>query len=114
MTDTGSFRFERTTSEVHRIIAELLDLGVSPWEIYDQLYDQSKFSKIKLLGRALNSVKLDAEGRIGYMVITQKDFDELGALESDTENFVNYNLSVENVGATKGLALVMDIPIMSC
>ncbi|MBW7841441.1 MAG: bifunctional oligoribonuclease/PAP phosphatase NrnA [Ignavibacterium sp.] len=97
MTDTGSFRFERTTSEVHRIIAELLDLGVSPWEIYDQLYDQSKFSKIKLLGRALNSVKLDAEGRIGYMVITQKDFDELGALESDTENFVNYNLSVENV-----------------
>ncbi|MDT3696904.1 MAG: bifunctional oligoribonuclease/PAP phosphatase NrnA [Ignavibacterium sp.] len=97
MTDTGSFRFERTTAEVHRITAELLDLGVCPWEIYDQLYDQSKFSKIKLLGRALDSVKLDAEGRIGYMMLTQKDFDELGALESDTENFVNFNLSVENV-----------------
>ncbi|HQF43087.1 MAG TPA: bifunctional oligoribonuclease/PAP phosphatase NrnA, partial [Ignavibacteriaceae bacterium] len=97
MTDTGSFRFERTTSEVHRIVAELLDLGVSPWEIYDQLYDRSKFSKIRLLGRALDSVKLEAENKIGYMTITQKDFDELGAFESDTENFVNYNLSVENV-----------------
>jgi phosphoesterase RecJ-like protein len=31
------------------------------------------------------------------MTITQKDFEELGAIESDTENFVNYNLSIENV-----------------
>ncbi len=31
------------------------------------------------------------------MIITQKDFDELNAIESDTENFVNYNLSIENV-----------------
>lgn len=97
MTDTGSFRFERTTSEVHKIVAELLKVGVNPEKVYDQLYDQSKFSKIKLLGRALNSIKLDANGKLGYMSITQKDFDELNAIESDTENFVNYNLSIENV-----------------
>ncbi len=97
MTDTGSFRFDRTTSEVHIIIAELLKLGVNPEQVYDKLYDQSKFSKVKLLGRALNSITLFADNRLGYMVITQKDFDELGAVESDTENFVNYNLSIENV-----------------
>lgn len=97
MTDTGSFRFERTTSEVHKIVAELLELGVNPEKIYDQLYDQSKFSKVKLLGRALNSITLDADGKLGYMIITQNDFNELSAIESDTENFVNYNLSIENV-----------------
>ncbi|MBK7228058.1 MAG: bifunctional oligoribonuclease/PAP phosphatase NrnA [Ignavibacteriales bacterium] len=97
MTDTGSFRFERTTSEVHKIIAELLEIGVHPEHVYDKLYDQSKFSKVKLLGRALNSIQLEADGKIGYMIITQKDFDELNAIESDTENFVNYNLSIENV-----------------
>lgn len=97
MTDTGSFRFDRTTSEVHTIIAELLKLGVHPEQVYDKLYDQSKFSKIKLLGRALNSITLLAANKLGYMIITQKDFDELGAIESDTENFVNYNLSIENV-----------------
>jgi phosphoesterase RecJ-like protein len=97
MTDTGSFRFERTTSDVHKIIAELLDIGVNPEQVYDKLYDQSKFSKIRLLGRALNSITLDASGKIGYMIITQKDFDELNAIESDTENFVNYSLSIENV-----------------
>lgn len=97
MTDTGSFRFDRTTSEVHNIIAELLKLGVNPEQVYDKIYDQSKFSKIRLLGRALESINLYAKNKIGYMVITQKDFEELGAIESDTENFVNYNLSIENV-----------------
>jgi len=97
MTDTGSFRFDRTTPEVHIIIAELLKLGVNPEQVYDKLYDQSKFSKIRLLGRALNSINLLADNKLGYMVITQKDFEELGAIESDTENFVNYNLSIENV-----------------
>jgi phosphoesterase RecJ-like protein len=97
MTDTGSFRFERTTAEVHRIIAELLEKNVSPEIVYDQIYDQSKFSKIKLLGRALDSIKIVAENKLAYMVLTQQDFSELEAIESDTENFVNYNLSIENV-----------------
>ena len=97
MTDTGSFRFDRTTAEVHLIIAELLKHGVNPEKVYDALYDQSKFSKIKLLGRALESLKVIDSGKLGYMVITQNDFNELGAIESDTENFVNYNLSIENV-----------------
>lgn len=97
MTDTGSFRFDRTTSQVHNIIAELLKYGVNPEQVYDKLYDQSKFSKVKLLGRALNSIRLLYDNKLGYMTITQKDFEELGAIESDTENFVNYNLSIENV-----------------
>ena len=97
MTDTGSFRFDRTTADVHQAIAELLKFGVNPEHVYDKLYDQSKFSKVKLLGRALNSINLLYDNKLGYMIISQKDFEELGAIESDTENFVNYNLSIDNV-----------------
>ena len=32
MTDTGSFRFERTTADLHRLVAELLDTGIDPTE----------------------------------------------------------------------------------
>ncbi len=97
MTDTGSFRFERTTAELHRIIANLLDTGINPTEIYNQLYDESKLSKIKLLGKCLSSLELIDENKIGYMIITQNDFIELNAIESDTENFVNFILSVHDV-----------------
>ena len=95
MTDTGSFRFERTTQGLHIIAAEMLKLGVIPGEVFDKIYDQSKFSKFKLLGRSLNSLKLS--GNVSYMILTQKDFIETGAEESDTDGFVNFALSVENV-----------------
>ena len=97
MTDTGSFRFERTTAELHRLVAELLDTGIDPTDIYDQLYDESKLSKIKLLGKCLSSLELIAGNSIGYMILTQKDFNELSAMESDTENFVNFIISIEGV-----------------
>jgi phosphoesterase RecJ-like protein len=58
MTDTGSFRFEKTTPEVHLIAADLLNYGVAPGEVFDKIYDQSLFSKIKLLGLALNTIQL--------------------------------------------------------
>jgi phosphoesterase RecJ-like protein len=97
MTDTGSFRFERTTADLHKIIARLLETGVDPVEVYDNIYDQSKISKVKLLGRSLDTLKLIDSNRVGYMYILQNTFSELGASESDTENFVNYPLSIENV-----------------
>ena len=98
MTDTGSFRFERTSSVLHLIAAEMLNLGVVPGEVYDKIYDQCKLSKFKLLGLALNTLKLFGDNKnVGYMILTQKDFLETGALESDTDGFVNIGLSVENV-----------------
>ncbi len=98
MTDTGSFRFERTTPEIHRTAAELIELNVDPSEVFDKIYDQSLFSKIKLLGKALDSLTLYGEKKqIAYMVLTKQLFDETGALESDTDGFVNFSLSVECV-----------------
>ena len=98
MTDTGSFRFERTTPEIHRIAAELLEQNVIPGEVYDKIYDQSKFSKIKLMGEALNSMQLfGEEKKIGYMILKQETFKLLNAIESDTDGFVNFSLSVEGV-----------------
>ena len=98
MTDTGSFRFERTTPGIHKISAELLETGVVPGDVYDKIYDQSKFSKIKLLGRAVNSMTLYGDRQeVSYMRLTRKDFEETKAIESDTDGFVNVSLSVENV-----------------
>lgn len=98
MTDTGSFRFERTTPEIHFIAADLIKHGVIPGEVYDKIYDQSKFSKIRLLGSALESMQIYGKDKmISYMVIRQETIKKLSAVESDTENFVNFNLSVEGV-----------------
>ncbi len=97
MTDTGSFRFSRTTPKLHRDVAFLIEKGADPFDIYDKIYDQSKFSKVKLLGKALNTIELIYNGKIGFMTITQDDFNVTQAIESDTDNFVNFILSIEGV-----------------
>ncbi|MFC2084333.1 bifunctional oligoribonuclease/PAP phosphatase NrnA [Bacteroidota bacterium] len=95
MTDTGSFRFERTTSKVHKIAAHLLECGIDPKAIYRDIYDKNNVSKFRLLGRALSSIKLNNSKEIAYMVITKKDIEEAGSSEAEIDNFVNYGLSIK-------------------
>ncbi len=97
MTDTGSFRFERTSPKIHLMTAELLKLGVDPTEVYDEVYNQGHFSRIKLLGEALNSVTLDSTKQIAYMTITKEALNRTGSIEADVDGFVNYCLSIKDV-----------------
>ena len=97
MTDTGSFRFDRTTPRLHRITAELLEAGVNPQLVYREIYEQGKQSRIRLLGRALNSIKLNETGELAYMKILNIDLNETGTGEADVDGFVNYCLSIKGV-----------------
>lgn len=97
MTDTGSFRFERTSSKIHRIIAELLEYGINPVEIYNQVYDQFHFSRVKLLGEALNSIQLDSTKKIALMTLSNEVQQKHQAVEADVDGFVNYCLTILGV-----------------
>lgn len=97
MTDTGSFRFERTTAEIHRVTAKLLETGVNPGDVFDKIYDQSRYNKIKMLGETLSSIRLNDSKQIAYMIITRDQLELSGAEESEIDGFVNYCLSIEGV-----------------
>mgnify|MGYP005846884727 CR=1 FL=1 len=97
MTDTGSFRFERTSPKIHKIIAELLEYGLNPTEIYNKVYDQFHFSRVKLLGEALNSIELDSTGKIAVMTLPNEIQAKHNAVEADVDGFVNYCLSIIGV-----------------
>lgn len=95
MTDTGSFRFERTTPNLHRKTAELLEAGVVPKDVFTEVYDNGRIGKIKLLGEALVSLTTNSTGEIGYITITQDTLIKTGADETDVDGFVNFCLSTK-------------------
>ncbi|MBI5729503.1 MAG: bifunctional oligoribonuclease/PAP phosphatase NrnA [Ignavibacteriales bacterium] len=97
MTDTGSFRFDRTNPRIHRIMAELLETGVNPTKVYDKIYDQFKFARVKLLGEALSTIELDSTKQIAVMSIKREVMTRTGATEADIDGFVNYCLTIQNV-----------------
>jgi len=97
LTDTGSFRFPKTTPELHRKIAVLLEHNVKPFDVYDKIYGQDRLSRNKLLGEALSSLLLSDSGKICYMVIKQKHLKKNKAVESDVDGFINFGLSIAGV-----------------
>lgn len=97
MTDTGSFRFQRTTSEVHRIIAALIDAGADPYKIYDNVHNQNPLKIVRLLGIALSKMQLHFNGKVCIMTLDKNDFASTGTNYRDTEFFVDRTLSVEGV-----------------
>ena len=97
MTDTGSFRFERTSPRIHNIAADLLETGINPTDIYDKIYNQFKFGRVKLLGEALSNIKLDTTGKIAYMMVKRDSLLSNNSNEADVDSFVNYCLTIQGV-----------------
>ncbi|MCC6865431.1 MAG: bifunctional oligoribonuclease/PAP phosphatase NrnA [Ignavibacteria bacterium] len=97
MTDTGSFKYERTDAETHLIISELLKHGINPYDIYSKVYNNATAGKLHLLGRFLENVKLLYEGRLAYSTMLQKDFKETDTDEYAIEGFSTHLLSLSTV-----------------
>ncbi|GAA5181809.1 bifunctional oligoribonuclease/PAP phosphatase NrnA [Rugosimonospora acidiphila] len=58
-TDTGSFKFDLTTSAVHELAARLLATGIRPAEISRRLFDSRPFGAMKLYGDVLARASLE-------------------------------------------------------
>ena len=97
LTDSGSFRFPGTTGNTHRIIAELIDLGVENTQIPVLLFDNSSYNRLQLLGRALQNMKVLEKHKTSYTSLTQEELDSFDYVKGDTEGIVNYGLSIKGI-----------------
>ena len=95
--DTGSFRYTNTTSSAMRIGADLLDLGINPWQTYRRTMNGYGHARLKLLAAALARIEFHSEGRIGMMILSRGMFEESGASGLDSEGFVDYPRYIDGV-----------------
>ena len=97
MTDSGSFRYPKTDSETHKIIAQLIQMGADPVAIYEHVYEHSSINRVRLLGLALANMQITDNGKIAYIVLTREMLDSTHTSEIDTEAFVPFTLTVDRV-----------------
>jgi phosphoesterase RecJ-like protein len=77
-TDTGSFRFDMTTPQVHEMAARLIATGIRPGEISRRIFDSRPFGAIKLFGEVLGRAALDPTAAGGHgMVWTYATLEDL-------------------------------------
>lgn len=97
LTDSGGFRYPKTTGKTHNIVAELINLGAENTEIPTLLFDNNSYSRLQLLGRALQNMKVIPEYKTAYIVLSQKELDEFHYVKGDTEGIVNYGLTIKGI-----------------
>jgi phosphoesterase RecJ-like protein len=97
MTDTGSFRYQKTDSEVHTIVAHLLQAGADPVAIYEQVYECTSAKRLRLLGMTLANLQTKYNGKVAYITLTREMFEATGTTEEDTDAFVPYTLTIDGV-----------------
>ena len=96
MTDTGSFKFSSTSAYTHRVVADLMDVGLVPDRVHNAIFDNSSFDRLQLVGYALsNKFEFDAERGVSIIGISLNEKNRFKYQKGDTEGLVNYGLSVK-------------------
>lgn len=89
MTDTNSFRYARTTPLAHHICGEMIEMGVNPEEIYQNIYSSKEMTHLQLLGHLLQNVKVSKGGKIAWMEMPLETRKKFQAAADDTQSFLN-------------------------
>lgn len=96
-TDTGSFRFRNTSPDALSCAAYLLEHGANLELVSEQIFQNKQLSSVRLMGHALETMKLESDNRIAYSSLSRRDFEWANATDEDTEGFVNELLNIDTV-----------------
>ncbi|HZN02916.1 MAG TPA: bifunctional oligoribonuclease/PAP phosphatase NrnA [Candidatus Polarisedimenticolia bacterium] len=97
VTDTGSFRFGKTAPRSHRLAADLLEAGVSPPRVHEEVYERSSAALVRLAGVALAGLSLGEGNRLGWITLTLQQVRDSGGMNEDTSDVVNELLTIDGV-----------------
>lgn len=100
VTDSGSFRFPKTTANTHRVVANLIEKKVENPVIHNNLFDNSSYQRLQLLGKALQNLTILDQFQTSYISLSDQDLKSFAHQKGDTEGFVNYGLSIKGVDLT--------------
>jgi len=97
VTDTGQFQYSNTTDLTHEITADLIKHGVEAAKLYKAIYQNNSKAKMKLIGKAISSMKFYHRDKIASMVLTQEAFESIGAKDEDADGIINFARDIAGV-----------------
>jgi phosphoesterase RecJ-like protein len=95
VTDTGRFQYANTTAKALRLAADLVEAGADVHRVFQGVYENVAFAKLKLIARALDNAQVYEGGRVIVSHLEKNDFDAAGAEEPYSEGIIDYLRAVE-------------------
>ncbi len=95
VTDTGRFQYSNTSAKALRLAAELVEAGADVHRVFQGVYENVAFAKLKLLAKALERAEVLEGGRLIVSHLVREDFANAGAEEPFSEGIIDYLRAVE-------------------
>jgi len=95
VTDTGRFQYANTTPKALRLAADLVEAGADVHRVFQGVYENVQFAKLKLLARALDRARVLEGGEIVVSHLVRDDFEAVGASEPYSEGIIDFLRSAE-------------------
>lgn len=93
-TDTGSFKYDNTTDKTHKIASELIKSGADKKSINLNIYQNRSLERTNLFIKAMNSMEMHLENRVGVIKITKDILDATQTTMEDSEGIIEYVRSI--------------------
>jgi phosphoesterase RecJ-like protein len=97
ITDTGNFRFPKTSARTHRIAADLLLAGVDPLVLYRQIYEQYPLGRVRLKGHVIDSIQTTAHGQLAYYGLELETLKAYKVKTADLDGFASLGQEIRGV-----------------
>ena len=98
--DTGCFKYPKTSPVTFVLAAQLVTLGVKPYEIYQQIYENNSLEVFRLRALMLSTMEVHFGGKLILMKLTPDMIKETNAPFAEGEVNINLPLSIQGVVAS--------------
>ena len=106
LTDTGSFKYQNTTSTTHEVAAKLLDYKIDHSGISQRIFDEQPLSYMLLLKKTLSTLELWHGNQVACLTINEEMRMQCGASMEDLNGIVNYAKNIQ--GTEIGVLLYLN------
>lgn len=100
VTDTGMFQWSNTNKFSFYTAMKLISYGINPYSVYKNLYRQRTYESMILLSKVLSTLEIIDIGKnykVGIISATKQMFQSTKTTTKDTEDFVNFPMSIKGV-----------------
>ncbi|MFC1549203.1 bifunctional oligoribonuclease/PAP phosphatase NrnA [Candidatus Omnitrophota bacterium] len=97
ITDTGMFNYTNTSKSTHEVAGELIAAGIDPKVLHEKIFEDKPLHQVRLLGKVLTTLKLEKNGKLAHMCLTEKMYADEGVDSVPTDEFINFPRSIKGV-----------------
>ena len=95
LTDTGGFRYANASPRALRVAASLLEHGLDPENIYEQVYATAPVGRLRLTAEVLDTLVHEPEIGLSWITVPAGAIDRHRATADDLDGLVEFARSVQ-------------------